>query len=135
MLKSLELLRGEHDVVDMLLEYRQLAKLKSTYADALPNLIRPQTGRIHTCFNQTVVSTGRLSSTDPNLQNIPIRSEMGKEIRRAFVPRDKNYVILSADYSQIELRIMASICGDEHLTKHSRTEKIFTGVLQRLSSW
>jgi DNA polymerase I len=115
--KSLELLRGEHDVVDMLLEYRQLAKLKSTYADALPNLIRPQTGRIHTCFNHTVVSTGRLSSTDPNLQNIPIRSEMGKEIRRAFVPRDKNYVILSADYSQIELRIMASICGDEHLTR------------------
>jgi DNA polymerase I len=118
--KSLEILRGEHEVVDILLEYRQVSKLKSTYADALPNLIRPQTGRIHTCFNHTVVSTGRLSSTDPNLQNIPIRSEMGREIRRAFVPRDRNHLILSADYSQIELRIMASICGDENLTKAFR---------------
>jgi DNA polymerase I len=118
--KSLEGLRGEHEVVDTLLEYRQISKLKSTYADSLPNLIRPATGRVHTSFNQTVVSTGRLSSTDPNLQNIPIRSDMGKEIRRAFVPADKNHVILSADYSQIELRIMAGICGDEHLTKAFR---------------
>ncbi|HCY77586.1 MAG TPA: DNA polymerase I [Ignavibacteriales bacterium] len=115
--RSLENLRGEHEIVDMILNYRQASKLKSTYADALPNMINKKTGRVHTSFNQTVASTGRLSSNDPNLQNIPIRTEMGKEIRRAFVPRDKNYKILSADYSQIELRIMASICGDEALIK------------------
>lgn len=115
--RSLENLRGEHEIVDLILNYRQASKLKSTYADALPNIINKKTGRVHTSFNQTVASTGRLSSIDPNLQNIPIRTEMGKEIRRAFVPRDKNYKILSADYSQIELRIMASICGDEALIK------------------
>lgn len=115
--RALENLRGEHEIVDMILNYRQAAKLKSTYADALPNMINKKTGRVHTSFNQTVASTGRLSSVDPNLQNIPIRTEMGKEIRKAFVPRDKNYKILSADYSQIELRIMASICGDEALIK------------------
>ncbi|MBK7630043.1 MAG: DNA polymerase I [Ignavibacteriales bacterium] len=115
--RSLENLRGEHEIIDMILNYRQASKLKSTYADALPNIINKKTGRVHTSFNQTVASTGRLSSVDPNLQNIPIRTEMGKEIRRAFVPRDKNYKILSADYSQIELRIMASICGDEALIK------------------
>jgi len=115
--RSLENLRGEHEIVDMILNYRQASKLKSTYADALPNIINKKTGRVHTSFNQTVASTGRLSSIDPNLQNIPIRTEMGKEIRRAFVPRDKSYKILSADYSQIELRIMASICGDEALIK------------------
>ena len=115
--RSLENLRGEHEIVDMILNFRQASKLKSTYADALPNIINKKTGRVHTSFNQTVASTGRLSSNDPNLQNIPIRTEMGKEIRRAFVPRDKNYKILSADYSQIELRIMASICGDEALIK------------------
>jgi len=115
--RALEYLRGEHEIVDMILNYRQASKLKSTYADALPNIINKKTGRVHTSFNQTVASTGRLSSNDPNLQNIPIRTEMGKEIRRAFVPRDKNYKILSADYSQIELRIMASICGDEALIK------------------
>jgi DNA polymerase-1 len=114
---SLEALRGEHEIIDLILDYRQISKLKSTYADALPNLIKPQTGRIHTSFNQTVASTGRLSSNDPNLQNIPIRTEKGKEIRKAFVPRNKDYVLLSADYSQIELRILASICGDEGLTK------------------
>ncbi|MDR3667425.1 MAG: DNA polymerase I, partial [Ignavibacteriaceae bacterium] len=103
--RSLENLRGEHEAIDLILDYRQVAKLKSTYADSLPNLIHHKTGRIHTSFNQTVASTGRLSSNDPNLQNIPVRTEMGKEIRKAFVPRDKNYVILSADYSQIELRI------------------------------
>ena len=115
--RSLEFLRGEHEIIEHILNYRQASKLKSTYADALPNIINKKTGRIHTSFNQTVASTGRLSSNDPNLQNIPIRTEMGKEIRRAFVPRDKNYKILSADYSQIELRIMASICGDEALLK------------------
>jgi DNA polymerase-1 len=113
--KSLESLKGTHPIIDIISDYRQVSKLKSTYADALPNLIHPSTGRIHTSYNQAAVSTGRLSSNDPNLQNIPIRTELGKEIRKAFVPRDKNYVILSADYSQIELRIMASICRDETL--------------------
>ncbi|MDO8550996.1 MAG: DNA polymerase I [Ignavibacteria bacterium] len=115
--RSLENLRGQHEIIELLLDYRQVSKLKSTYADALPNLINSKTGRIHTSFNQTVASTGRLSSNDPNLQNIPIRSELGKEIRKAFVPRDKNHIILSADYSQIELRIMAHISGDEGLSK------------------
>lgn len=115
--RSLESLRGEHEIIDVILNYRQVAKLKSTYTDALPNLINPKTGRVHTSFNQTGASTGRLSSNDPNLQNIPIRTDLGKEIRKAFVPRDKNYLILSADYSQIELRIMASICEDETLMK------------------
>ncbi len=115
--RSLELLKGEHEIIDIILDYRQVSKLKSTYTDSLPNLINSHTGRIHTSFNQTVAATGRLSSNEPNLQNIPVRSEMGKEIRKAFVPRNKDYVILSADYSQIELRIMASICGDEGLTK------------------
>lgn len=115
--RALENLRGEHEIIDLILNYRQVSKLKSTYADALPNIINKKTGRVHTSYNQTVASTGRLSSNDPNLQNIPIRTEMGKEIRKAFVPRDENYVILSADYSQIELRIMASICGDEALIK------------------
>jgi DNA polymerase-1 len=115
--KSLEMLKGEHEIIEMILDFRQVAKLKSTYADSLPGLINSNTGRIHTSFNQTVASTGRLSSNDPNLQNIPIRTELGKEIRKAFVPADKDHVILSADYSQIELRIMASICGDEALVK------------------
>lgn len=114
--RALETLKGSHPIIDTIMEYRQVAKLKSTYADALPDLINPKTGRVHTSYNQTIASTGRLSSTDPNLQNIPIRTELGKEIRKAFVPADKNHIILSADYSQIELRIMASICGDENLT-------------------
>ena len=136
--RSLENLRGEHEAIDLILDYRQVAKLKSTYADSLPNLIHHKTGRIHTSFNQTVASTGRLSSNDPNLQNIPIRTELGKEIRKAFVPRDKNYVILSADYSQIELRIMASICKDEALMHafnngediHRSTASLVFGVPQ-----
>ncbi|MCX6150243.1 MAG: DNA polymerase I [Ignavibacteriales bacterium] len=118
--KSLEVLQGEHEIIDLLMNYRQVQKLKSTYSDTLPEIIHPKTGRIHTSFNQTVASTGRLSSNNPNLQNIPIRTELGKEIRKAFVPRDKDYIILSADYSQIELRIMASICGDEGLCKAFR---------------
>ncbi len=118
--KSLEKLKGKHEVIDLLLEYRQISKLKSTYADALPKLINPNTKRIHTTYNQTVASTGRLSSNDPNLQNIPIRSELGKEIRKAFVPTDKSHLILSADYSQIELRIMASISKDPALTEAFR---------------
>ncbi len=115
--RSLEYLRGEHEIVELILDYRQVSKLKSTYADSLPELINKQTGRIHTSFNQTAASTGRLSSNDPNLQNIPIRTDLGKEIRKAFVARDKNHVLLSADYSQIELRIMAGICGDKGLLK------------------
>jgi len=115
--RSLESLKGEHEIIDIILNYRQVSKLKSTYADSLPKLINKSTGRIHTTFNQTVASTGRLSSLDPNLQNIPIRTELGKEIRKAFIPRNKDHVILSADYSQIELRIMASICSDENLMK------------------
>jgi len=115
--RSLEALRGEHEVIELIINYRQASKLKSTYADALPNIINSKTGRVHTSFNQTAASTGRLSSNDPNLQNIPIRTEMGREIRKAFVPRNKDYVLISADYSQIELRILASICGDEGLTK------------------
>ena len=113
--RSLESLRGKHEIVDIIQDFRQATKLKSTYADSLPNLIDPSTGRIHTTYNQSVVATGRLSSLDPNLQNIPIRTDMGKEIRKAFVARDDEHLILSADYSQIELRIMASISGDERL--------------------
>ena len=104
-----------YPIAEYILDYRTIVKLKSTYIDALPKLINPETGRIHTTYNQTVASTGRLSSTDPNLQNIPIRTEMGKEVRRAFIPQDKNNIILSADYSQIELRIMAYICNDDKL--------------------
>jgi DNA polymerase I len=115
--RALEYLKGEHEIVEMILDYRQATKLKSTYADALPNLINPITGRVHTDFNQTIAATGRLSSINPNLQNIPIRTDMGKEIRKAFIPRDKNYVLLSADYSQIELRLLAAICKDPGLMK------------------
>lgn len=115
--RSLENLRGEHEIIEMILDFRQASKLKSTYTDSLPNLINPKTGRVHTDFNQTVAATGRLSSLNPNLQNIPIRTEMGKEIRKAFVPRDKNYVLISADYSQIELRLLAAICRDEALMR------------------
>jgi len=103
---------NKHPIISLILEWRTLSKLKSTYVDALPQLIDPQTGRIHTTYTQTVTSTGRLSSLNPNLQNIPVRTERGREIRRAFATPDRQHVIMSADYSQIELRIVASICGD-----------------------
>ncbi len=119
----LESLRHTHPIIEKLLEYRQLAKLKSTYVDALPALINHRTGRVHTSFNQTVASTGRLSSSDPNLQNIPIRTELGRSIRKAFIPANKNDLILSADYSQIELRVMAHISGDEALIEAFRNNE------------
>lgn len=108
----LSALANEHEVPRLVLEYRGLAKLKSTYVDALPQLVNPATGRVHTSYNQNVAATGRLSSSNPNLQNIPIRTERGREIRKAFVPED-GYKMMSADYSQIELRIIASIAEDE----------------------
>ena len=110
----LEKLRSKHPVVGKILDYRGLKKLLSTYIDALPALINPKTGHVHTSFNQTVTATGRLSSTNPNLQNIPVRDSQGKEIRRAFIP-DEGCIWLSADYSQIELRIMAHLSGDQNL--------------------
>jgi DNA polymerase-1 len=102
----------KHPIVKKILEYRSLTKLKSTYVDVLPTLINPRDGRVHTSYNQAVASTGRLSSNNPNLQNIPIRTEKGREIRKAFVPRNDNYILLSADYSQIELRIIAHLSRD-----------------------
>ncbi|MEI8389661.1 MAG: DNA polymerase I [bacterium] len=116
--KILESLAHVHPIVDLLLEQRHYAKLKSTYVDALPLLINTKTGRIHTSFNQTITTTGRLSSSNPNLQNIPIRSEIGNRIRAAFVPQDKeNYVIFAADYSQIELRLLAHATEDKILVE------------------
>jgi len=105
----------KHPIVPLILEWRKLNKLKSTYIDALPQLINPKTGRIHSTFTQTITSTGRLSSVNPNLQNIPVRSERGRDIRKAFVASDDEHVILAADYSQIELRIVAHVCGDERM--------------------
>jgi len=105
-------LAHKHKIIDLLLEYRQLQKLKSTYVDALPNEVNPQTGRVHTTFAQTVAATGRLASNNPNLQNIPIRTERGQEVRKAFIAKDKNHKIISADYSQIELRIIAAMSKD-----------------------
>ena len=106
-----ELAEAGHELPVLLMEYRELSKLESTYIDALPALVNPHTGRLHTSFNQTVAATGRLSSSDPNLQNIPIRRELGRDIRRAFVPRDGS-LLLAADYSQIELRLLAHLSGD-----------------------
>ncbi|MBK9103945.1 MAG: DNA polymerase I [Saprospiraceae bacterium] len=106
-------LKDKYEIIDHILNYRELTKLKSTYIDALPSLINPKTGRVHTTFGQTIAATGRLASNNPNLQNIPIRTDRGKEIRKAFIPRNSDYLILSADYSQIELRIIAAITQDE----------------------
>ncbi len=104
-----------HEIAKEIISFRELTKLKNTYVDALPQLINPKTGRVHTTYGQAVAVTGRLASNNPNLQNIPVRTERGKEIRKAFIPRDAGHVLLSADYSQIELRIVASISGDENM--------------------
>lgn len=111
----LSALAHKSDIVKDILDFRQLQKLKSTYVDALPLLVNPKTGRVHTSYNQAVAATGRLSSNNPNLQNIPIRTERGREVRKAFIPRDENHVLLSADYSQIELRIIADISKEENM--------------------
>ncbi|MGB5980715.1 MAG: DNA polymerase I [Nonlabens sp.] len=111
----LSYLADDHKIIADVLEYRGLSKLKSTYVDALPNQVNPETQRIHTNYMQTVAATGRLSSTDPNLQNIPIRTERGRQVRKAFIPRDENYTLLAADYSQIELRIIAALSQEENM--------------------
>lgn len=108
-------LAAKHKIVDDILNFRELSKLKSTYVDALPAIVNPKTGRIHTSYAQAVAVTGRLSSTNPNLQNIPIRSDRGREVRKAFIPRDPSRVLVSADYSQIELRVVAAISGDPNM--------------------
>jgi len=132
----LEKLRDEHPLPGLILDYRTLAKLQNTYVDAIPQLVNPETRRVHGSFNQTVASTGRLSSSDPNFQNIPIRTDIGREIRKAFVPQKPGWKILSADYSQIELRIMAHLSMDPELIRafnegvdiHTRTAALVYGV-------
>jgi len=116
-------LANEHQICNDILTFREYTKLKNTYVDALPLLINPKTGRVHTTFAQTIAVTGRLSSVNPNLQNIPIRTEQGREIRKAFIPRDENRVLISADYSQIELRIVAAISGDEAMCEAFKQHK------------
>ena len=123
---TLEKLRGDHAVVDAILEYRTLSKLKSTYVDALPNIVRPDTQRVHTSFNQTGTSTGRLSSSNPNLQNIPIRTAFSRQIRKAFIP-ETDWLMVAADYSQIELRILAHLCQEPILVEaYQKNEDIHT---------
>ncbi|MCX7682819.1 MAG: DNA polymerase I [Anaerolineae bacterium] len=130
----LERLRGAHPVVDLILEQRELAKLKSTYVDALPQLVNPRTGRVHTSYNQTGTVTGRLSSSEPNLQNIPIRTELGRQVRRAFIAA-AGHKLLAADYSQVELRVMAHISGDEGLLgAFARGEDIHTSTAAAILS-
>ncbi len=132
---ELEKLKGEHEIIDLILEFRELSKLKNTYLDALPLLVDKDDGRVHTSFNQTVTATGRLSSSEPNLQNIPIRSELGAQIRTAFIA-EPGYKIVKADYSQIELRIVASLADDETMLKifrsggdiHTQTAAIINNV-------
>ncbi|PLV60271.1 DNA polymerase I [Thermotoga sp. KOL6] len=116
-IEILEEIASEHEIIPLILEYRKIQKLKSTYIDTLPKLVNPKTGRIHASFHQTGTATGRLSSSDPNLQNLPTKSEEGKEIRKAIVPQNPDWWIISADYSQIELRILAHLSGDENLIK------------------
>jgi DNA polymerase I len=129
----LETLKGTHPIIEMLLDFRQSTKLKSTYIDALPKLINTRTGRVHTSFHQTVATTGRLSSSDPNIQNIPIRTEIGRSIRKAFIAGNPDSLILSADYSQIELRVMAHISGDEGMTQAFRNhEDIHTSTAAKV---
>ncbi len=111
--EKLSELAKDHEIINNILQHRSYAKLRSTYVDALPRMINPKTGRVHSSFNQALASTGRLSSNNPNLQNIPIRTEAGRQIRKAFIPRDENHTLLAADYSQIELRLIAEISGDE----------------------
>ncbi len=126
-------LQGKHDIIDQVLSYRSLRKLKSTYADTLPNEVNPETGRIHTTYSQTIAATGRLSSNGPNLQNIPIKTEKGREIRKAFVPRSEEYSLLSADYSQIELRIIAGLSGDDGMiTAFRNREDIHTATAAKI---
>ncbi|MEE8372625.1 MAG: DNA polymerase I, partial [Dehalococcoidia bacterium] len=123
----LEGMKGMHPVIECLLEYRQLSKLRSTYVDALPAMIDPNTGRIHTSFNQTGTSTGRLSSSDPNLQNIPVRTEEGRQVRKAFIAQDESSVLLAADYSQIDLRALAHLSQDPRLlAAFSQDEDVHT---------
>ena len=133
----------KHRIVDLILEYRGVKKLLSTYVEALPQLVNRSTGRIHTSFNQAVTATGRLSSTNPNLQNIPVRDDMGRRIRKAFIPSDDDHLLLSADYSQVELRLMAHLSGDESLIAafehgediHSATAaKLFNKTLEEVTS-
>ena len=102
-------------MIGEILQYRQLVKLKTTYAEGLLSVINPETGKIHSSFNQTVTVTGRISSTEPNLQNIPIKIEMGRKIRKVFIPSSEDFQLLDADYSQIELRVLAHITGDENM--------------------
>ncbi len=131
----LERLRGQHPVIDLILEHRELAKLKSTYVDALPQMVNPRTGRVHTSYNQTGTVTGRISSSEPNLQNIPIRTELGRQVRRAFVAEPGGKLI-AADYSQVELRVMAHVSGDRGLLEafargediHATTAAAIVGV-------
>jgi DNA polymerase-1 len=119
----LSYLANDNPIVKDILEWRQMVKLQSTYIDALPNQVDPKTGRVHTDYMQTVAATGRLSSNNPNLQNIPIRTERGRQIRKAFIARDENYTLVSADYSQIELRIIAALCGEENMIEAFRNNE------------
>ena len=129
----LQKLIKNHPIIEKILEYREMMKLKNTYVDTLPEMMNVKTGRIHTSYNQVVAATGRLSSDNPNLQNIPVRTARGREIRKAFIPKNNNYVLMSADYSQIELRIVASICGDENMCAAFRDGKdIHTATAARV---
>src|SRR6476620_1350489 len=118
----LEKLEDKHEIVREILHYRQLGKLQSTYIEGLLKVVDPKTGKVHTRYNQALTQTGRLSSTDPNLQNIPIRLEEGRKIRQAFIPSEKDWVMFAADYSQIELRVLAHISGDEKLIQAFRDD-------------